>query len=185
MEGRKGERKHCGQANQTGRPATVKLSHLKGFFLVLLGDLERRSLFSLNCRTHHSKPVWWNLELVSLYLTVTLIPSLLQLSSAWSQHRERTGEIKEEGRVGWAGLIGTCTRLLRNQSPPSGHISETRLTINFPFTTAAFRRRTCALRVIEQEVYKITRPHCFAQSARCEVYCTPSFWVCLCYSRLQ
>lgn len=101
---KKEERRHCGQANQTGRPATVKLSHLKGFFLVLLGDLERRSLFSLNCRTHQSKPVLVELELISLYLTVTLIPSLLQLSSAWSQHRERTGEIKEEGRVGWAGL---------------------------------------------------------------------------------
>ena len=104
MEGRKGERKHCGQANQTGCPGTVKLSHLQGFFLVLLGDLERRSLFSLNCRTHRSKPVLVELELISLYLTVTLIPSLLQLSSAWSQNRERTGEIKEEGQLGWAGL---------------------------------------------------------------------------------
>lgn len=87
---------------------------------------------------------------------------------------ERTGEIKEEVWVGWAGLIGTCTRLLRNQSPTSRRISETRLRINFPFTTAVFRRRPCALRVVEQEVYKITHTRHFAQRARCEIYRTPS-----------
>lgn len=109
-------------------------------------------------------------------------PALLCLEP--TQRKDWRDQGRGAAGLGWAGLIGTCTRLLRNQSPPSERISETRLTINFPFTTAAFRRRPCALRVVEQEVYKITCPHCFAQSARCEIYCTLSFWVCLCYSRL-
>lgn len=106
MNGRKKGRE---ETLWTGQPDwlpsdTVKLSHLKGFFLVLLGDLERRSLFSLNCRTHHSKPVLVELELVSLYLTVTLIPSLLQLSFCLepTQRKDWRDQGRGAGGLGWA-----------------------------------------------------------------------------------
>lgn len=83
-------------------------------FLGRLGGPES----SLNCRINYPKQVLVELKLLSLYLTVSLIPSLPQLSSVWKQHREWTSEIKEEAQVDWARLIGTCTSLWEIKALP-------------------------------------------------------------------